>query len=399
MTTPLNVAVFLALAAVTFGQLIPPPKCAAGAGDYQNRCYKVYRSSADCDRDFNYWEAQAFCQANGGELASIHSEPQNEYIKDLIKRGQKTCGCRKDFLYWIGLQLQHGPDARLTDAAWSDGTPVNYGNPLSTDFQPPFLEGRPAGSDPNDDLSEVCPAGSEKACVQILGFGRHFGQWTDANCSKVHEQPNRCSSNSTCVAPHKKHHRGDKSSSSSEEDEDADSLKTQCRADRASQGFVCQYCPYGSVPFQDHCYLPVPLAGSSDQYEATCKALGGGVVSIHSDAENQFVWQLAAAAGLKGWFYTGLRLVHSGPQIGASVVSAAWTDGTPVDFGNPMTLARGTYPWCDQYVRPQPDNVPVPGNIAIAWLPGAPAPITNFGTWDDTTDVPTSPPSGTVCKF
>ncbi|KAH7668032.1 hypothetical protein AAVH_43134, partial [Aphelenchoides avenae] len=110
---------------------------------------------------------------------------------------------------------------------------------------------------------------------------------------------------------------------------------------------------------------------------------------------------VAAAAGIQYSFYTGLRLVHSGNADGAPVTSAAWTDGSPVDFGNPMTQVRGTYPWCNQFFDPQPDNKPPPGNMVIVWLPGAPGTITDYGTWDDFGDTPTEPyvGAGTVCKF
>lgn len=70
----------------------------------------------------------------------------------------------------------------MNGAGWTDASQVDYGNPLTPPFQPPFVEGRPEHAHGNgndeDDGSEVCPPGNANECVQIFGYGKDLGSWT-----------------------------------------------------------------------------------------------------------------------------------------------------------------------------------------------------------------------------
>ncbi|KAH7716492.1 C-type lectin [Aphelenchoides avenae] len=203
---PVHIVWALCLLAVAYAA------CPEGQSVFGNCCYKLYKSSSQCSTDFSFSQANAFCQANGGQLVSIHSEAENKFVKGLIKHAQGKCQARRDFVYWIGLQLSHGPDGTLNGATWTDDSSVDFGSPLGNGFQPPFVKGAPAGSDRNAVDEGVCPAGNEKNCVQIIGFGHDLGLWRDANCSKVHKQANICSQTATvgpkrnCTSPVKAKH-------------------------------------------------------------------------------------------------------------------------------------------------------------------------------------------------
>jgi hypothetical protein len=363
-----------------------------------------------CPRDFSFEDAKAFCAADGGVIATITSQAQNDVINAMIKKNQNTLvkhskcggGCdtgKKDYLYWIGLQLDHAANGSINGSSWVSGAPVTYGNPQSASFRPPFISGAPHGSvgDGSNPL-EACPLGNTKDCVQIYGYGSVAGKWTDKNCSSSHEIPQSCScppkGNTTTPAKQKK------SSSSEEDDEDH---VNACRDEAALNGVVCQYCPQGWSAFQGRCYIAVVANQNNVQLEAACANLNATAASIHSQAENQFVAGVALAASPgAGSYYVPINLVHQNPLVFQSpVVSATWTDGTVVDYANPSVApwsAAGTYPWAPGIAPfilypPQPDNRPAPGNCVLMWLPSAGHPL---GTWDDLT-CPIST-NGVVCK-
>jgi hypothetical protein len=411
--SPLATALLLAIGAMSaFAQLGNLQICPAGQTGFNGRCYKVYKSSADCGRDFSFDEANAFCRANGGQLASIHSAAQNDFIKSLITRSQSKCE-KRDILYWIGLQLTHGVNQRVSGSSWTDGSVVDYGNPLNPPFQPPFVEGAPKGAGVDEDDSEVCPPGNERNCVQIFGYGSDVGRWTDANCSKVHYTADRCAIAASSAIHngiggkngtkgHHKRHHSDSESSSEEEDGADDTTAAYCRAQAASNGFICKFCPAGFTYWQGNCYITIPQPNTFAGYNQICQGLNASIASIHSAEENEFIATFAAANGGFGALATGLTIAHSSGAPFAPVTSAVWSDDSTVDFGNPMVTpwsAGGVYPWADSNNSPQPDNRPPPGNRVIMWLPGAAAGLVP-GTWDDLVDdASLTPLFAAVCKL
>ncbi|KAH7710137.1 hypothetical protein AAVH_22580 [Aphelenchoides avenae] len=135
-------------------------------------------------------------------------------------------------------------------------------------------------------------------------------------------------------------------------------------------------CDVGWTEFGSKCYFPVVASeGGPDPYEATCQGMGASIVSIHSAAENQFVADLITATGeWCPYIRIGLELVWDSGT--ATLTGAGWTDGSPVDFGNPVGNAPGTFPWgvCGPGDGPQPSSVPA-RNVTQLW-------ITEVSGWD-----------------
>jgi len=240
--------------------------------------------------------------------------------------------------------------------------------------------------------------------VAIYGFGSTVGKWTDKKCNDTHEQEHKCSceeetsGNSTDAAHHHHDHKHSSSSDESSEDE-----VDECRDEAALNGFVCQYCPTGWTMFQGRCYKAVLGPQTTAQYHATCAGLGATVVSIHNTAENQFVAALASAANPANTAnFIGLALTHTSLLFNAPVNSAAWSDGSPVNYGNPTVApwsTPGNYPWAPNAQFPaQPDNRPPPGNCVLQWLQAAAAAGSPPTTWDDA-NCPQLSAGSTVCKL
>jgi len=418
-------SIFLSALVVLLAGVLPKATngeltCPTGQTKYGNRCYKTYRPSPSCDHDFSFAQARDFCEDNGGQLATVNNQTKAEFLADLIEKDQRakqkacrdacpekeSCNCQnanQDYLYWIGMQLTHSASGQVSGASWVDGSPVTYGNPLVQPFRPPFVPGHPIGSaDDGLDDSEVCPEGNQNKCVQIYGYGSAIGRWKDQVCTNNHTIEHHCScnitdSNSTIHHNHHHHHHHHLSSSSSEEDREVKVDK--CRDEEALNGFICQYCPVGFTAFQGNCYKAVVGAKSPAAHHAACHALGEGVnvVSIHNSPENVFVANLAtAAAPGSGSFLIGLNLVFPNQVFETPPTGASWSDGSPVNYANPLVVPRGQYPWAPQNgVYPaQPDNRPPPGNCVVVWIPPTGNP---FGTWDDLDCTEITPPS-TVCK-
>eukprot|EP00091_Calanus_sinicus_P015013 TRINITY_DN32869_c0_g1_i1.p1 TRINITY_DN32869_c0_g1~~TRINITY_DN32869_c0_g1_i1.p1 ORF type:complete len:118 (-),score=12.50 TRINITY_DN32869_c0_g1_i1:104-457(-) len=52
--------------------------CSAGWSGLGNSCFKYFQSD-------KYWtSAQAYCESQGGNLASVHSAEENDFIQDLV---------------------------------------------------------------------------------------------------------------------------------------------------------------------------------------------------------------------------------------------------------------------------------------------------------------------------
>lgn len=49
----------------------------------------------------------------------------------------------KNHVYWIGLQLARNGAGGVTGASWTDGTPMDFGNPVTGRGQDPWAIGEP----------------------------------------------------------------------------------------------------------------------------------------------------------------------------------------------------------------------------------------------------------------
>ncbi|EYC21308.1 hypothetical protein Y032_0019g3744 [Ancylostoma ceylanicum] len=79
-----------------------------------NMCYRVYGDGGGFDK------SRSWCNKEGGELTSIHSEEHNSFLKGLLYPS--------DFL--IGLRLGTAPNATGATRTknWTDGSAVDYEN-------------------------------------------------------------------------------------------------------------------------------------------------------------------------------------------------------------------------------------------------------------------------------
>ena len=78
---------------------------------FASDCYKAMTAASPCTRE----EAKAECNTEVSELASIHSEQENELATSLLEEGGWINGLRSP--HWI----------------WDDGTPWDFSNLLSSE--------------------------------------------------------------------------------------------------------------------------------------------------------------------------------------------------------------------------------------------------------------------------
>ena len=122
--------------------------CPSGWSRYENSCFKFVEVA-------DYWSgAQYYCERNGGNLASILSREENEFVESLTSRYNSY--------HWIG-----GSDAVSEgEWVWSDGSSWVYQN---------WLPDKPDG-------------GRNKNCLAIdtmLHVNRPGdGKWRDWSCSQ-----------------------------------------------------------------------------------------------------------------------------------------------------------------------------------------------------------------------
>merc|ERR1712039_318540 len=86
-------------------------KCPSGWSYYDERCFNFYASKE------NWGNAELRCQNLGGNLASVHSEAEYQFVRGVIK--DRT---HRDTKAWLG-----GSDASVEKIwLWSDGLPMKY---------------------------------------------------------------------------------------------------------------------------------------------------------------------------------------------------------------------------------------------------------------------------------
>uniref|UniRef100_A0A8D2L7R1 Lymphocyte antigen 75 n=1 Tax=Varanus komodoensis TaxID=61221 RepID=A0A8D2L7R1_VARKO len=86
---------------------------------YKNTSYWILQ------KQINWYEAWKECKQNGRELASIHSESEQDFLKNIVKSD--------GFPLWIGLSNHNENDS---DFEWSDGSTFDY-HPREFEHSPP----------------------------------------------------------------------------------------------------------------------------------------------------------------------------------------------------------------------------------------------------------------------
>lgn len=84
-----------------------PTSCPPEYEFYEGHCYFYY------DSYYNVADAESICQEDGGNLTSIHSEEENEFVASLVSYSPKV---------WLGLHEVAGT------WVFTDGTAVDYSN-------------------------------------------------------------------------------------------------------------------------------------------------------------------------------------------------------------------------------------------------------------------------------
>ncbi|KAJ8337089.1 hypothetical protein SKAU_G00383090 [Synaphobranchus kaupii] len=85
--------------------------CPAGWTEYNDRCFKYISGATD------WADAEINCENIGGNLASVHSEEEYAFIRQLVKQADSS-----EPTFWMGLSNHYKADTWL----WSDGTRVDF---------------------------------------------------------------------------------------------------------------------------------------------------------------------------------------------------------------------------------------------------------------------------------
>uniref|UniRef100_A0A672J829 C-type lectin domain-containing protein n=1 Tax=Salarias fasciatus TaxID=181472 RepID=A0A672J829_SALFA len=122
----------------------PVPKCdlASGWMQHNSNCYKL-----NSDTRKSWTAARVDCVLDGGDLVSIASEAENQYVMAMM-------GTSK----WIG--LKHNPTEG--GYSWSDGTPLSHTN---------WADGEPNNHE-----------GREECVEMVSSTNGTYSWWNDLNC-------------------------------------------------------------------------------------------------------------------------------------------------------------------------------------------------------------------------
>ncbi|CAJ0572605.1 unnamed protein product, partial [Mesorhabditis spiculigera] len=94
---------------------VPKPTCGDAAWKLRektSKCYAILNEATDFDK------ALLRCEAMNGTLASVHSEDENNYIRD-----ETTWVLNETNLFWLGARRNSGT---VGDFSWLDDSPMNY---------------------------------------------------------------------------------------------------------------------------------------------------------------------------------------------------------------------------------------------------------------------------------
>ncbi|EYB93807.1 hypothetical protein Y032_0178g643 [Ancylostoma ceylanicum] len=117
---------------------------------------------------------------------------------------------------------------------------------------------------------------------------------------------------------------------------------------------------FRETSFEYKFYRDVPKRKSFEDAENYCRNRSAHLVSIHSDAENEFVNQLLEKDKTKVWI--GLK------QVGNSVEDMSWTDGSPYDFANwAWGEPKNSHTVNAAYMVVSPDPDPLQSEVPRQW--------------------------------
>uniref|UniRef100_A0A914EBT9 C-type lectin domain-containing protein n=1 Tax=Acrobeloides nanus TaxID=290746 RepID=A0A914EBT9_9BILA len=242
--------------------------CPPGYTAFENACYLITGNSS------NFAGAQNYCQANGGNLISIHDNATNYFIQSQLVRQPNIIG------YWIGLTCNETNGiGNNSVCSWLDGTPYNY-----QDWQAGGTDGASGGA-----------ACANNNCLVTMYYS---GTWDDHGDF----EPFGIACQTQCLPP----------------------------TTTPTTVATCANCPPGYTAFENACYL---ITGNSSNFAGAqnyCQANGGNLVSIHDNATNYFIQsQLVRQPNIIG-YWIGLTCNETNGIGNNSVCS--WLDGTPYNY-------------------------------------------------------------------
>ncbi|KAJ8419188.1 hypothetical protein AAFF_G00006870 [Aldrovandia affinis] len=228
-------------------------------------------------------DARAYCKKNHGDLVTITSESERKFIWRQISRGN-------DEQYYIGMSV--GLDKSFL---WMDESPVTY-----TAW----------------DQNEPNFANNDENCVTIY---KSMGFWNDINCgvalASICKRSTGLPTNTT-VAP----------------------------TDIPKGG-----CPPDWLIFQGKCYKIIGASSSEQkpwqEARTHCRDLGGNLVSILSDKEQNFLTTKMLGTATDMWI--GMNDINWEMRF-------LWTDGKGVYYtnwakGHPVSVPDGRYMFMDEF--------------------------------------------------
>ncbi|XP_056022925.1 macrophage mannose receptor 1-like isoform X2 [Ostrea edulis] len=228
---------------------------------YKNFCYLFNNTET------SYANADRYCKDQGAELASIHNLEESKFILSL----QTNNGTDRD--YWIG--MKRVTYRGIERYEWADKSPVDFVSWKTFDLiDSPF----------------------NKDCVAVVG---NRGFWDLYHCSE--EKGFFCKKRN--IARH---------------------LKNPLMND--SFTIIDGGCPsnYTASSFNNKCYLYITKAVAWTVANRTCHSLGGSLLTIGNQLEQDFIVSLMDAASDDVW--TGLRTNRRQQFM--------YNDGEPIKYSN-----------------------------------------------------------------
>ena len=123
----------------------PPPIQKPQRKEYNGHHYQIF------DEGLDWYDAQSFCENEGGHLVTIGSEGEQRFVEALLAQGEKNS-------YWIGGRKKVGSGKLY----WVDDTPFEYTN---------WAEEQP------DHISELALMIYRRS--NPMSPGTEFGKWND----------------------------------------------------------------------------------------------------------------------------------------------------------------------------------------------------------------------------
>ncbi|CAM4596068.1 macrophage mannose receptor 1-like [Lepidochelys kempii] len=223
----------------------PAPSCPDGwhSSAHSSSCFKHFQNGR---KHMKTWiEARDFCRAIGGDLATIHSEEEQNIIN-----GLKRAHVHKS--YWMGLSA-FDPDGGFT---WSDGSPVNYEN---------WADGEPNNYD-----------GNEK-CGMFNGYTAM--QWNDMFCETLGDWICQIKKGAT--------------------------LKPE---PSTTFEYTYKVSEDGWIIYEDKAYYFSHETLPMEKAQEYCKKNSGDLVVIEGESERKFLWRYSFYYDFGDCLYIGLTV-------------------------------------------------------------------------------------------